>query len=112
MARAKKRGGREAEFRKVVKAQERSGLSVREFAEGEGITVQTLYWWRSELRRRDRARTQDSTDFVRVSVKSSPAGSSSECFAVQLPGGVLVRVPPRFEENELVRLLGVVRRSC
>ncbi len=40
------------------------------------------------------------------------AESSSECFAVQLPGGVLVRVPPRFEENELVRLLGVVRRSC
>ncbi len=77
MARAKKRGGREAEFRKLVKAQERSGLSIREFAEGEGITVQTLYWWRSELRRRDRARTQDSTDFVRVSVKSSPDGSSS-----------------------------------
>jgi hypothetical protein len=116
MAEAKRRGGREAEYRGLVAKQARSGLSVREFAEREGIAVQTFYWWRSELRRRDRAASSRGGEpgFVRVSVKPSPAQwvSSGEGFDVQLPGGIVVRVPSRFEESALAKLLGLIRRSC
>ena len=68
MAQRRQRGGREAEYRALMVEQARSGLSIREFAEGQGILAQTFYWWRGELRRRDRARGEDTTDFVRVSV--------------------------------------------
>ena len=114
MAEQRRRGGREAEYRRLLAKQARSGLSVREFAEREGMAVQTLYWWRSRLRRRGEAR-QDGTDFVEVSVRPSPrAGSlgSPESFEVLFPDGMQVRVPQRFDEAGLVSLLGVIRRSC
>jgi transposase len=34
---------------------ERSGLSARDFAEREGVSSRTLYWWSSALRRGTRA---------------------------------------------------------
>jgi len=114
MARARQRGGREAEYRRLFARQARSGLSAREFAEREGIAVQTFYWWRCELRRRERAQPtrQDEPEFVEVSLNPSTPTAWVEGIDVQLPDGVLIRVPSGFDEDDLVRVLSVLRRSC
>jgi transposase-like protein len=41
----------ESKWRALISEQERSGLSVREFADVHGITPSTLYWWRSKRKR-------------------------------------------------------------
>lgn len=40
----------EIEWREVVERQERSGLTVRQFCEAEGLNASSLYGWRSRLR--------------------------------------------------------------
>ena len=41
----------------IVAQHEASGKSVREFADARGLNARTLTWWRSELRRKERARS-------------------------------------------------------
>jgi hypothetical protein len=55
-----KRGGnrrdpaREKSWRRTIRGQQRSGLSVRDFCRLEGLKDWTFRWWRRELARRDR----------------------------------------------------------
>src|SRR3954452_12379451 len=55
-----KRGGkrrdpdREKSWRRTIRRQQRSGLSVRDFCGREGLKDWTFRWWRQELARRDR----------------------------------------------------------
>ena len=54
-----KRGGkrrdpaREKFWRRTIRDQQRSGLSVRDFCLREGLKDWTFRWWRRELGRRD-----------------------------------------------------------
>ena len=55
-----KRGGkrrdpaREKFWRRTIRRQQRSGLTVRDFCGREGLKDWTFRWWRQELVRRDR----------------------------------------------------------
>ena len=42
----------ERAWRKRMREYERSGLTIRQFCEQEGIVVHQFSWWRSELKRR------------------------------------------------------------
>jgi len=53
MAVSKKTAGR---WRALVREQESSGKTVKEFARLRGLSVASLYWWRSELGRRGMGR--------------------------------------------------------
>lgn len=97
----------EAKWRRLIAAQKRSGLTVREFAAARGITAATLYWWRSKLRR-------DGAELVPVEVVDHDEahdddGTPAPCFELQFDGSMILRVPPGFDEAELRRLLGAVR---
>ena len=52
----KRRGdpAREQSWRRKIREQERSGLSVRDFCRRAGLKDWTFRWWRQELIRRDR----------------------------------------------------------
>lgn len=39
-----------SEMRELLREQERSGLSLRAFAEAAGVPYTTLSWWRAQLR--------------------------------------------------------------
>lgn len=43
----------ERAWRKRIRQQERSGLTVKAFCDQEGLAAHQLTWWRSELKRRD-----------------------------------------------------------
>jgi len=92
-------------MRTLLAEQARSGLSVKAFAERVGLSPQTLYWWRGELRRREEARS--SVDLVEIEVSAEP---SSE-FEVRVRGDELrVLVPASFDPEHLLRLLATLRR--
>ena len=48
---ALKIGKRGEEWRERIEAQERSGVSVKQFCEERGLTEQSFYFWRKRLRR-------------------------------------------------------------
>jgi len=47
----RKIGRKDEEWRKRIAAQERSGISVKQFCEEHGFTEQSFYFWRKRLRR-------------------------------------------------------------
>ncbi|NQY56847.1 MAG: hypothetical protein HRT86_10270 [Ilumatobacteraceae bacterium] len=96
----------ESKWRAVIRAQEKSGQSVREFAESRGIAATTLYWWRSELKRR-------TADLVPVEVVEHDIeiehAASTAGFDLHLPCGLRLRVAHGFDAGELRRLISALR---
>ena len=97
----------EAKWRGLIAEQERSGQTVREFTAGRGIAAGTMFWWRSELRRR-------SKPLVPVAVVEEDGamerrGTGTSCFEINLDDAITVRVPASFDEDELRRLLRALR---
>ena len=107
---AKRTVGAEARWRTLIAAQERSGLSVAEFADRRGLKAATLYWWRSRLRRGERPEPR----IVSVELFDSQAESVREArhFELELAGGRRLRVPQHFDADELARLIAVLERAC
>lgn len=103
----------EQDARAVLAALERSGKPVSAFAEQHGIDPQRLYMWR---RRFAAVAGGDTTAFRELTVcPSSPrlvVGGGAMAFEIALCSGVVIRVPPLFDEAALARLLAVVARAC
>jgi hypothetical protein len=101
----------EAEARSALAALERSGKSVREFAEEHGLDAQRLWSWRRRVARGDRTTFREWT--VRP---SAPIATQQEqgAFEIALPSGIVIRVPAAFEPAALARLLDVLvqARTC
>lgn len=108
---AKQGGGAERRWRALIGEQERSGLSVGEFARRRGVSRATLYWWRSQLSRRvGRRRTPKLVAVEVVGIEDGDA--SNGAFEVELTGGRRLRVPARFDAEALSRLIVAVERAC
>jgi len=112
-------------WRDLIAEQERSGQTVRAFAEERGLSAWSLYGWRSRLgrgrgatgrgsrrRRRPPAEAEQALVAVDVTGASRPAAEEADAFELELEGGVRVRVPRGFDGEELARLLSAVRTSC
>ena len=46
---ARKLGARDEDWRTRISAQERSGISVKQFCKQQGLTEQSFYYWRKRL---------------------------------------------------------------
>lgn len=101
----------EQDARSALAAQERSGKSVREFAEEHGLDPQRLWSWRRRVARGDR------TTFRELIVRPSSSAQAPEersPFEIRLPSGIVIRVPAGFASEALARLLDVLAqaRTC
>ncbi len=87
----------------------KSGLSLEDFAAREGVKPTALKWWRWKLGGEParRARPGRAPSFVEV---SAPAPVPAGRFEVVLANGRMVRVPERFDDAELARVLAAVER--
>jgi transposase-like protein len=94
----------ESKWRALISEQERSGLSVREFADVHGVTPSTLYWWRSKLKRRQ-------PDLVPVAVVADDPLQSGHVdgFELRIDAALTLRIPSGFDASELRRLLAALR---
>ena len=115
----------ERRWLQLISEQERSGLSIREFAVTRGVSPWSMYTWRSKLgrtRRRESRRPRpehegsplpaglvavEIVDAAESAVAPRPHG-----FEVQLDSGARVLVPQGFDADDLARLLSVLRSSC
>lgn len=104
---------RELEIRALIREHDRKGLSWAALAEREGISLGTLSWWRSEIRRRDRERVPlEVEQFVEVDVVRPVTTGSASTFELALPDGRVVRIAAGFDPEDLRRLLAVLDAPC
>jgi len=119
----------ERAWRKRLGDYERSGLTIRQFCEQEGLVAHQFSWWRSELKRRDakstsmdkrgsnkksalqtrsdnQPLTKTSQRFVPVEIQPSPRGAASIEIVLDQPPRLTVS--PGFDAEllrEVVRVL-------
>ena len=124
-----KRGGkrrdpaREKFWRRTIRKQQRSGLSVRDFCHREGLKGWTFRWWRQKLARRDQEpstarqgeRTGSAPAFLPVRVVDPEAVSPRPAppIEIALPAGPTIRIPSGFDTHTLGHVLAVLEgRPC
>jgi hypothetical protein len=117
-----KRGGRQRDpirekFWRMIRQQQRSGLTIRAFCLRDGLKDGAFRWWRQALARRDReasARAQADRDgepieaapaFLAVRLVELEAASPRPAPPIEivLPTGPTVRVPSGFASQPLAR---------
>src|SRR5262249_2881126 len=119
-----KRGGkrrdpaREKFWRRTIREQRQSGLSVRDFCRREGLRDWTFRWWRQEVARRDQelsaalpgepAEPAPSFLPVRVVDLEAVAPRPAPPIEIVLPAGSVVRVPFGFDPRTLGDVLAVL----
>ena len=120
-----KDSSKEAYWRDIVRQQESSGISIREFCNEQGISVTSMYGWRSELKKRDGTTSRDSTSAATPRVKRSKpkvavtTASSTDFIPIQLeqlrpalellhPRGYQLRIPNGFDTVTLQQTIEVL----
>ena len=101
----------EARWARLIRDQEASGQSVREFAGERRLSAATLYWWRSKLGRRG-----DGRGAVRLAKVTIVGGRPNESLnspriEVRLSNGRRLLLAPGFDV-EVVRALVVALERC
>ncbi len=101
----------ELRWRKLVDRQSKSGLSVREFCEQEGVSENSLYFWRRELPKRKgrvarpKPDVATASDFIPVQI----SGLSTTMELVH-PLGYQIRIDGRLDPEMLRQVLNVLER--
>ena len=93
----------EQDAQEVLAAQERSGVGVAAFAAQHGLDPQRLYSWRR------RVAVGDRITFREVVVAAEAVAPQQAPFEVVFATGLVVRVPPAFDQVALGQLLEVIR---
>lgn len=88
----------------------RSGLTQAAFAQRVGISAWTLGRWRAQAALSGQV-SPKAAERVQVQV-FDPIAGAAVTFEVVVGTQFAVRVPARFDEQELRRLLAALRESC
>jgi hypothetical protein len=127
MAKGKSRDkSKEALWRRTVRQQRQSGLTIREFCRKHHVRETAFYFWRRELADRDAARRRRMT-FLPVRVAATPAQpTAAEVEAasrreppqprgrivIVLAGGRRVHVAPPVDRRALADVLAVLEAAA
>ena len=119
MARSRRSLEKESFWRLATDEHRRSGLSVRDFCEREGLSAASFYAWRHKLGDRDagtRLPAGDRAELIPVAVVGSESHSrcelplAAQVLEVITPGGFALRFPADMDPSQLDRVLNVVSR--
>ena len=91
---------------------QQSGLSVRKFAEREGLKAGSLSFWKWKLEQQKSAGAPRVAPlkFIELTAES-PTAETTATFEVTLRSGWTVRVPEGFDAAALARLIAVLEEA-
>jgi transposase-like protein len=104
-------------WRRMIRRQAGSGVSVRDWCRRHSVSEASFYWWRRRLARTGRparksGRRKSSTpQFVPVRVTADQAGAANsrlDCIEIVLPGTQRVRVLGAVDRQALADVLAVL----
>jgi transposase len=101
---------KEAHWRRQLRQQDASGLSVREFCQAKELVESAFYYWRREIERRDReSGGVGKAAFVPVAVEAV----TEAAIEVALTSGHVVRVRAGFDADTFRQLVALLEEpSC
>ncbi len=107
---------RARQMRRVLARWQRSGLTLREFAEKRGIPLSTLSWWRRVFllageKEVKGAPAENPVVFTEVP-KPTNVPRTPSVLEIVLHSGHLVRVPAGADTDTLQRVLQALRTTC
>jgi transposase len=100
---ARKLGTRDEDWRTRISAQERSGISVKQFCKQQGVTEQCFYYWRKRL--------QTTTSMRFALVEAEPRRGTAEHAALELVlmTGERLRISAGVDAETLRQVLEALR---
>lgn len=98
-------------WRSLVEEQGRSGLTLRAFAAAQGISPNTLAWWKYTRRRGDHSPQPDPAPRL-VAVDVLPDETRGGGIEIVLRGGRVVRVRGPIDTDLLARVVTVLEERC
>jgi hypothetical protein len=93
---------------------QQSGLSVRKFAEREGLKAGSLSFWKWKLEQRGQRQEVPRVTplrFVELMAEAPTPRAPATQFEIVLRSGLTVRVPGGFDAAELARLVVVLEEA-
>ena len=115
MAKGKQRDKRvEARWRRIIRDQAHSGLSIREFCRRSEAPESAFYFWRRELQRRGTApeqpqRPSSRPAFVPVRVTAPDPPIAAGVITIHLSDACRIHVAPTVDRAALTDVLAVLR---
>lgn len=111
------RAAREQEMRRLVRDQERSGLSQRKFCDVHGVPLSTLTWWRKKLGQGGGCKGHQAGEFFEVKLVDDTLATETELptvspIEIRLPGGAVIRIPHGVPEATLRGVISMVAVPC
>ena len=107
---------KEAKWRRWLRAQAESGLSVRAWCRRHGQRESAFYWWRTQVARRDAEAPGFAPVRVIADAADEAAADPSAAWAgrieIFLPGGRRVHVVGRVERRMLADVLALVTAAA
>ena len=100
---ARKLGTRDEDWRTQISAQERSGISVKQFCQQQGLTEQSFYYWRKRLQ------TMRSMRFALVEAEPRRGTAEHAALELVLPTGERLRISAGVEAATLRQVLEALR---
>lgn len=117
----------ETQWRRLLMEQSRSGWSIRQFCAMRGLRESSFYFWRRELQKRRRERSQvrngrpgdsgstppPTNEFFLPVVVSPTALAFAEPVPIEIVlADAVVRVPAQFDAASLTRVIEVLRGAA
>jgi transposase-like protein len=110
---AKRDPEREHRWRVRLEQWQASGQPAKQFCQERGLSVNALYSWRRELRRRDgliqssaRKKARPADRFIQVQVEPAPA-----CLELELGSAPVLRIPSSLDEEAMARVISAARKA-
>jgi len=104
--------GLERDWRRHIKQQRASGVSVREYCFEHGLSEPSFYVWRRRIGERDQA-TAGSPAFVPVVITGGASRSAEAPIEIRLANGRRIRVRAACDRALLADVLTILEgRSC
>jgi transposase-like protein len=106
-----------SEWQSLIEDLENGGEDAAEFCRRRGLRLSTLQWWRWRLRTERGsasvacrpAVTAAAVEFAEVRLSGREVfGAETDSFELRWSDGLTLRIPARFEEGSLRRLLAVL----
>lgn len=101
--------GRESHWRTVIARWRRSGRTVREFCQAEGISEPSFYAWRRKLAPVETRDPVTAPAFLPVQIIASEERQrTTGGIEVVLANGRRLHVPPGFDPHTLIQLIALL----
>lgn len=115
--------GKSRDWRRIVREQEASGVSVPAFCQVHGLAASTFYFWRRQLRVRASGRSGRASPrprFIPVVLREEaaevpspqkPADLATAPLELVHPGGIVLRIPAGCDLESLRSVLRLLEES-